>query len=741
MNKKIGILCSLLLLVLCSCRNDLDTLSGGNEGAEGLPVQFMAEYPEDGLSVATRAGLLSDKTEFVAKDVIHVSATFYSDDASDTSTEGVLLATKYTTLTLDESGQWVNKNTALDMSWPWNSKYAVFKAYYLAGNDAALGGENLKPDEAVTTDPVLLDRFVHGTEVANPDPLEAVTERVEYGHAVELKFKHSCTRLTIVGVGDEDEYWLKFKSSSERSPLLNAYRLERKNNELTLDFMEEESGKVSAPVYEMTTKDGKKLNAVTFHLAPDNYRTFSLTRRNGYGYITISNVEELADLKSNESHQVSIENLMGHITQDDDDDDWWDGEVEDMPKLDDFSVQKFMEAIRDCKDYACSMQLEGGEKKDVLLLESNSYLHEVKLKMDVDFEGAEFNSVQLESTYSFDGGGYAISGVKHTLFSSLDGRVSNLKLNNVELECIDDSKRTSWGILANECSGTVNNVYLNDGRLKLEISTDGTYNIGLLIGWVKSGGTLSGINLMGDLEVTVSSSDNLKQTGYFTHVGGVIGQCSGVLCNCDITGSMKVTNSCVGYSSRYTGGIAGLVAGGSINVGSVHATVDAGKAIGTWNYVGGVAGSLRTDPNSSVSAITGVNVSGSVTGGQAFSVKSEVENKAHSSTGGIVGHVQYSSVKECTASNCVLVGLYLQSVEGQNSDYYSIGGCIGSIVSEEAIEGNHGKIGFNADYYNTDETHNSYYHAGTFAGIGSEDKLKGVNSAKGQGAFVGTEYE
>lgn len=47
MNKKIGIIYSMLLLVLCSCHNELAPLSG-RDIREGVPVQFTVECPQYG---------------------------------------------------------------------------------------------------------------------------------------------------------------------------------------------------------------------------------------------------------------------------------------------------------------------------------------------------------------------------------------------------------------------------------------------------------------------------------------------------------------------------------------------------------------------------------------------------------------------------------------------------------------------------------------------------------------------
>lgn len=92
------------------------------------------------------------------------------------------------------------------MNWPWNAESAVFTAYYLETWTAPI----TKTDTAL--EPVVLDRYVVNGDTINPDPLKAVTGKVEYGHAVHLEFEHLCARLTVTGVGEDSEYWFTFKT-------------------------------------------------------------------------------------------------------------------------------------------------------------------------------------------------------------------------------------------------------------------------------------------------------------------------------------------------------------------------------------------------------------------------------------------------------------------------------------------------------------------------------------------------
>lgn len=112
---------------------------------------------------------------------------------------------------------------------------------------------------------------------------------------------------------------------------------------------------------------------------------------------------------------------------------------------------------------------------------------------------------------------------------------------------------------------------------------------------------------------------------YITCIGGLVGQCSGTLQNINNmnskTGSTEeqpdveegalitVTNQCKGYTTRYTGGVVGLLANGTLHHCMVRTQVDASAVTGTWNYAGGVVAAARE------AEIIKPTVAGSVKGG------------------------------------------------------------------------------------------------------------------------------
>lgn len=725
----------LLLLTLGSCRNDLEDVYA-ERGEKGRPVRFLTEWPEDGMG-NTRA--ITDKAAFEEGDVMQVSAVFtLMDEGGNLSEE---TETQYATLKL-ENGEWVNMaaetETQLKMEWPWNAASAVFTAYYMDKWDGPI-----KNNER--TDPVVMDRFEYTVEdktdpiVINPEPLKAMSGTVEYGHAVHLKFEHLCTRLTITDVGNEKEYWLKL---AEAGVLKNACVISLKDNILSHEFVNEESDKVASlvEVIQVANEEGvmEDKRAVTFHLEPGNYSRFKLTRRNGYSYLTISGVNALAEMKAGDAYTISLEKLKGNVTPDDKDDDWWSEREPEPIEAEEFNVKDFMEAIQACnKDYIC--ELDNGET--ITLLEYDPTRKEMLLTADVDFKGASFTPVELKDMTTFDGGRNYIIGLAGPMFQEMRGTVRNLYLTNAILKHdktslhTEDNHGEEWGILGRIGDGmTVENVRLRDATLDIELheSNDKSYKVGALIGWVKDG-VLREITLGDNVSVTVRVEEE-EATQYITSVGGVVGECSGTLTDVrnmsQTPGSnpvIKVMNNCQGYSTRYTGGIVGLLADGELSNCEVNAVVDASQATGTWNYTGGAVGGVRSTGGAAL--IADVIVSGKVTGGGVVGVSS-----THSATGGLVGNLQASSVTGGVAYSSVDIAI---TYEAGTNTYYTIGGVIGTMTGAQDISKNEGRNQFDATRY----THIPGYVAGAFsAGTGNWSELEEKeNSTDGKGLAIGSD--
>lgn len=717
----------IMLLLSVGCREDVDALYGV-KSRPGIPVCFTTAWPQ---GVAGLKRGIADKKDFKEADVIHVSAEFTLDPLT-TESQTEEKVTKYTILTL-ENGAWVNTRTEeqYEMTWPWNAKEAKFTAYYLenwTGPIAQVG---------VELEPVVLDRFAYRDSVFNPDPLEAVTEKIEYGHAVHLAFHHLCTRLTLIGVDDEDEYGLRFKSVGgvERS-LQNACTMKLdEDNRLYFRFVEEESRQITAQV-----DDEGDEKSVTFHLAPGDYSTFSLLKRSEYAYITISDVQELGELKAGESYTVSLEDLKSNITPDDGDN-WWDDK--DDPTVgtyEGFDVKDFMNAIKECnKDYTCTLNGD-----TVTLLQKNKHRNEMKLMANVDFNGESFIPEDLPDIVTFNGGGFSILNLVNPMFNTLYGTVENLNLRGARLihkESDPDASSTAdhdtgWGVLARVCEGgTVSNVSLADAELDITLHNgdglDKAYCIGALVGKLPRG-SLTDIMLSGSIKVTAGAAN--PEAAYTSCMGGVVGQCNGTLANVDnLRGGSRaeivVTNKCRGTGSRYTGGVVGLLtdANGTLEGGNVRVSVHAEEAEGSWNYTGGVAGGVRFG-----ALVSDVTVAGNVTGGKVADYK---ETNTHAAVGGLVGYVDKASVTGGIAFG--KVAMFPDYPSPNDHSWYTLGGVIGAMRDAVEIARNEGRNRFDTTPYEG----KSHYEAGTFtAGSGSTSELKDKgNSADGTGAFVGSD--
>lgn len=717
----------IMLLLSVGCREDVDALYGV-KSRPGIPVCFTTAWPQD---VAGLKRGIADKKDFKEADVIHVSAEFTLDPLT-TEFQTEEKVTKYTILTL-ENGAWVNTRTEeqYEMTWPWNAKEAKFTAYYLenwTGSIAQVG---------VELEPVVLDRFAYRDSVFNPDPLEAVTEKIKYGYAVHLAFHHLCTRLTLVGVDDEDEYGLRFKSVGgvERS-LQNACTMKLdEDNRLYFRFVEEGSRQITAQV-----DDEGDEKSVTFHLAPGDYSTFSLLKRSEYAYITISDVQELGELKAGESYTVSLEDLKSNITPDDGDN-WWDDK--DDPTVgtyEGFDVKDFMNAIKECnKDYTCTLNGD-----TVTLLQKNKHRNEMRLMANVDFKGESFIPEDLPDIVTFNGGGFSILNLVNPMFNTLYGTVENLNLRGAQLihkESDPDASSTAdhdtgWGVLARVCEGgTVSNVSLADAELDITLHNgdglDKAYCIGALVGKLPRG-SLTDIMLSGSIKVTAEAAN--PEAAYTSCMGGVVGQCNGTLANVDnLRGGsgaeIVVTNKCRGTGSRYTGGVVGLLtdANGALEGGNVRVSVHAEEAEGSWNYTGGVAGGVRFG-----ALVSDVTVAGNVTGGKVADYK---ETNTHAAVGGLVGYVDKASVTGGIAFG--KVAMFPDYPSPNDHSWYTLGGVIGAMRDAVEIARNEGRNRFDTTPYEG----KSHYEAGTFtAGSGSTSELKDKgNSADGTGAFVGSD--
>ncbi len=133
-----------------------------------------------------------------------------------------------------------------------------------------------------------------------------------------------------------------------------------------------------------------------------------------------------------------------------------------------------------------------------------------KLETDISASGAD--AITTAFTGTFDGSLHTISGLDHALFNTIDGgTVKNVILDNVNI-----TTGTNVGAIANEVTGTSDNIAA-------------IYNCGILSGSVSGSGYVGG--LVGQLGSSTADNCYARVINCFsyatvsggTHVGGIVG--------------------------------------------------------------------------------------------------------------------------------------------------------------------------------------------------------------------------
>jgi len=243
-------------------------------------------------------------------------------------------------------------------------------------------------------------------------------------------------------------------------------------------------------------------------------------------------------------------------------------------------------------------------------------------------------------TGSFDGNGFTISnlviagsGIARGMFGRIagDAVIENLGLTELNVKGTQDI----GGLVGQKTAGTVRNCHVT----------------GNVSGASSSVGGLVGINELGTVEnsyveVTVSNTHS--------YTGGLVGSNFGLVRNCYATGSVTGT----GASSTYVGGVVGS------NSGTVKDCYSTGDVKSINDSVGGVVGY-----NLTAGKVENCYATGKV-----------VNNSGNNSiqTGGIVGSVYASEVRNCVALNPSVTSRmsssqassYTGRIVGQNSQTF-----------------------------------------------------------------------
>ena len=710
----------LLVILLCGCGKDLMTEQQvRSSDGKALPIEFVMAYPamldaEDNPDTRVQ----KDQLEFEEGDVIHVSATF------TLLGEGEPL-NKYDCLELT-GGKWVSrdesgKNTQ-PMLWPWDAEKATFHVYYLAHSSGIL---NEKTER-------LLDDL--RTEA---DPVYAVAENIPYGGAVKLEFTHLCTQLRISGLKEgETEFWL------QKEGLKDAFSLERTDESLNFQFIEasEELRAGQAPRV-IGTRDGEG-NAV-FYLAPGDYSNVNITYPYGLSYLTLTEVEGLADLKANTVYKLNIKSGSGNVDEADDED-WWpdpDDKTDDV-LLDPDDINGLLQAIHDGKEYVT-------KNGTLILAADNSGTY---LLRNVDFQNKSFTPQVLPNGTVFDGKYHYIKNVSGSaLFSGINGRVSNLGIAGGKVVRTDFN---NMGILAPTASVSA---FMNNLRVKnISIihpssSMEGVCNIGALVG--SNSGTTYEVKLGGKINVEIKSDDAPGRV----HVGGLVGQSSGSITNVSLLDDddpvqVNVVCDCRFHKDsgqqqiegdRYVGGLAGLSTG-NVNNCRISATVTAENSQGVLMYTGGLIGKLRGSDEGGAAGTATVSLSssiasGEVTGGLAFPLDNTINGEGRSYTGGLVGYAySVASITDCKSMGRVHGHDYQPGFSPYENAYYAIGGAFGQVYGANTNTTISGVDARSEIHTTLPSQSKPPYFIGLFAGRSDRDyKAGNSNHNTGNYSFIG----
>lgn len=707
----------LLTVSLAGCTDDfLSYLDGSSSGPE---LNVTCEIA--GFSGMTRSlGDQPTKTQFSDGNSIHISAEFKLSDG--TTSEG------YAVMVFN-GGRWTQiEQTSL--FWPDNAVGGTFRAYYMPGNQDDILGDSSQGDVEG------LSGLLSGIKT-DDDPLVSDEVTVnKYGEAINFKFKHLCTYLTLVNLEPGVptlSYWFTRPNPQDQLTFNNAYRLVREGTKLKFEFFQsdksifESEGSDKELVYIMSdirdyVPEGAPEGTASdlragFFLQPGLYDTFTIQYPGAlkpvpylsYNHNDIPSAEEskIPQLEAGCSYILDIRKSQGIVIAEPEDEETWD----DSEAVE-INVRDFLEAANQGRDY--DIELNG---ETVRILEALDNGAGVKLKRNVDFKFKEYTFFPEGGNYTFfndfsktfDGGHHKIINLASPLFhsNSSSGVVKNLWLQTIRANNITSDKVlgadgisesqedfSSIGIICGKNEGDLINIRVDDLQMTVNIKSDArseVHNIGCLVG-ANNGGDLHDIELMGKFALTVqnsNASENQNENGDNTtlYIGGLIGQIAGRT-EIDNIGpysadfSMKIVNTCdwngPGNNQRayYIGGLMGMNSGFVSNITVMNIDIDSSRSAGQISFIGGIAGSLEASTDSEVSDCV---VSGSLRAGKITTADYLL---SYSGCGGVAGRLQGVKVKDCRSTFNVYGSTDEVYAATEANVTYATGGAFGAVLTE-----------------------------------------------------------
>lgn len=657
------------LLSLCGCSDD-EWSTGTEHPVDGCEITLTAEYPlfnsPAGLS---RAVSVPEKTDFQAKDAIHVSAVFTVRGADNNT----MTKTIYNCFVYDGNA-W--KSTAAEtpttaeevMKWPWNAESGRFTAYYVPKSSG-----NLAVGDANT-----VSCRLNGT-YSDCDVLFAETEELPFGHAVYFTFRHLCTRLVLTEVRNDyvDRFGLQTKVSPTGAAVAGEYKqmntcvLKRnEDNTLNLTFIQEPNADGSVSV--VSTASANQI--LEFYLQPGDYSKTEVCYANGRPYLELD-IETLRDCQPGYSYEINVNHTPGVILKEDDDP-WVGPEKDDLTF--DIDIDAFLHSIEEGKSYS-ENDPNTGESVQITKFDELGHL---ELLYNLDFKNRPFTPRSLPNTCYLHGNYHHIKNVVNSLFDNLNGTIDNFELRNVNINILDANPPQSIGALTRSMHGTVQNMRLNGCSIIGYAPEDSrlTLSVGALVG-EQVDGSIDNVTLMGNISVIARNTPNIAVCDATVDLGGIVGQSAGEIKNvtmqADADGNpcaLSVKNEVVGYGEVSTGGIAGY-SFARISDCIIACTVDASACQALQNCVGGLLGRITGG------TMTNCTVSGPVTGGI---TKGDTDNgiSGYSITGGISGYAVNSPIINDCYAFCAVTDT---NGTHTSTEVIAVGGGFGMINSETLV--------------------------------------------------------
>ena len=741
---------TLLPVLYISCNEDIDNPEYPGESDNGeLPIDFEFHLPE---APGTRA-LPGAKTTFGNGNVIHISAKF---TLADNSTE-----IRYGALSYSISANKWQPVASSGLTWPNTAVSGVFTAYHIPTLNLTEGSGGLITDnnEHVST----LQEVT-----LTSDPLYAATPEnkpVSYGNAVNFRFSHLCTYLTLQELKPAyDNFYFSATSVKENAndnnphAFNNAFYIKKnEDNTLEFDFCQSPAGE---PVYYIEAKTVKDSQENTnsgnagFFLQPGYYDKFTISYPSGaemapfmnFNYSPIEGDDDVPPLLEAGTayilNTVTSPGISIPSNSQEENKPWPDGEPRVL-----VDVDAFLRAISQNESYT-------EEGYEILKKDGSSLV----LMMNVDFSNynytflsnGEYPNVPLGEI--LDGNNFTIYNLSCPLFNENNGTIKNLGIENLNADNVVLNQYAQSGLTTNYpestkirppydfsrqggiCKfnkGKISNLHLTNFSIEAKVTVDNdsdneenqdTENIGLISG--SNSGTIENVRLSGNFSLTVDTDPSDTNGSNCTiNMGGLVGQITdtgsindvGVLMdNGSSLQQINLTNNCYSTTGAYyVGGIVGYNAGYIGNIGVPFINVDCSGSSCTKSFIGIVTGEITTS-SKTFATIINTNVSGSAKAGEIIAFK-DLDSASY--VGGIAGaSVLPESGGGITVTQCMVVANLIDNSRATEKGIYSgTGGCFGRIYASFTV--NNINLTLRNLVYPSDINTDIRMGTGTFAGF------------------------